>query len=503
MAENYRLEVKNIYKAFPGTQALKDVSMAFRPGEIHAVVGENGAGKSTLMLIIAGVHQRDSGTILLDGQPIEPMNPHHAQNLGISIVYQELSMAANLTIAENIFINRQPTNWLGLIDRKKMCQDAAELLRILDIYVPPDTPVRNLNIATMQMVEIVAAISRKAKVLLLDEPTSALTEKETHRLFESLRQLKQEGITIIYISHKLDEVFAIADRLTVLKDGAVVGSREVAETNKEEVVRMMVGRELSTLYPDKNEQRGREVLRVEGLCGPGFRDVSFSLYQGEILGVAGLAGAGRTSVCRTIFGAARRTAGQVFVDGQLVHIQTPQEAIAAGIGFVPEDRKLQGLFLAMSVRQNVVASNLEACSGALFMDTRREAALTEDMVARLRIKTPSIEQKVLNLSGGNQQKVLLGKWLSVHPKVLLVSEPTRGIDVGAKAEIHALLRQMAQQGVGIVMVSSELPEILGMSDRVIVMHEGKLMGSLSGDDITEERIMAYASGLKNGLAEKV
>ena len=495
MSDNYRLEVKNINKAFPGTQALKDVSMAFRPGEIHAVVGENGAGKSTLMLIIAGVHQRDEGEILLDGQPIEPQNPHHAQQLGISIVYQELSMAANLTIAENIFINRQPTNWLGLIDRKKMYRDASELLKILDIHVPSDTPVRNLNIAAMQMVEIVGAISRKAKVLLLDEPTSALTEKETHRLFESLRQLRQEGITVIYISHKLEEIFEIADRLTVLKDGAVVGSLGVADATKEEIVRMMVGRELSAMYPDKDGQTDQEVLRVEGLSGPGFHDVSFSLYRGEILGVAGLAGAGRTSVCRTIFGAAPRGAGQAIVAGKPVQIESPEDAIAAGIGFVPEDRKLQGLFLAMSVKQNVVASNLEACSGTVFMDNNKESALTEDMVRRLQIKTPSIEQKLLNLSGGNQQKVLLGKWLSVQPQILLVSEPTRGIDVGAKAEIHALLRQMAQQGVGIVMVSSELPEILGMSDRVMVMHEGELMGILSGDQISEERIMAYASGM--------
>ena len=501
MSTDFRLEVRNISKAFPGTQALEDVTMAFRPGEVHAVVGENGAGKSTLMLIIAGVHQRDAGQILLDGQETEPLNPHHAQELGISMVYQELSMAANLTIAENIFINRQPTNRLGLIDKATMYRDAEELLRILDINVSPDTLVRDLNIATMQMVEIVRAISHNAKVLLLDEPTSALTEQETRKLFESLRQLKQEGITIIYISHKLEEIFEIADRLTVLKDGSVAGSLDISEATRDKVVRMMVGRELTSLYPDKNGQNDDVIMKVENLSGPGFKNVSFSLHKGEILGIAGLAGAGRTSVCRTIFGAATRESGEVIIEGKSTQINSPQGAIQAGIGFVPEDRKLQGLFSSMSVRENMVSSNLDACSGRLLMDPQKETALAEDLVERLQVKTPSIAQKLVNLSGGNQQKVLVGKWLAVHPKILLVSEPTRGVDVGTKAEIHALLRQMAQQGVGIVMVSSELPEILGMSDRVMVMHEGQLMGILSGDEMTEEKIVTYASGLREDTVQ--
>jgi len=498
---DYRLEVQNISKAFPGTQALREVSRSFRPGEIHAVVGENGAGKSTLMLIIAGVHQRDAGTILLDGQAIEPQNPHHAQELGISIVYQELSMAANLTVAENIFINRQPTNWLGLIDKTRMNREAEKWLGILDIAVPPDTLIRDLNIATIQMVEIVGAISRNARVLLMDEPTSALTERETQKLFESLRQLKQEGITIIYISHKLEEVFEIADRLTVLKDGSVVGSLDTAEATRDRVVSMMVGRELSSLYPSKDGQAEDVVMEVEHLTGRSFRDVSFALHRGEILGIAGLAGSGRTSVCRTIFGASPKESGQVRIAGQPAQISSPQDAIQYGIGFVPEDRKSQGLFLPMSVRENMVATNLRACSGQVFMDPKKENALAEDMVEQLQVKTPTIAQKLLNLSGGNQQKVLLGKWLALKPRILLISEPTRGIDVGAKAEIHALLRQMARQGVGIVMVSSELPEILGMSDRVLVMHEGELMGVVSGDDMTEEKIMTYASGLHENMAQ--
>ena len=501
MHTDYRLEVQNISKAFPGTQALRDVSMAFRPGEIHAVVGENGAGKSTLMLIIAGVHQRDTGTILFDGEPIEPQSPHHAQDLGISIVYQELSMASNLTVAENIFINRQPTNWLGLIDRARMNRDAEKWLEVLDIAVWPGTLVRDLSIATIQMVEIVGAISRNARVLLLDEPTSALTERETQKLFESLRQLKQEGITIIYISHKLEEVFEISDRLTVLKDGAVVGSLDTAGATRDQVVGMMVGRELTSLYPDKGNGAEDVVMEVDLLTGRGFRDVSFSLRRGEILGIAGLAGSGRTSVCRTIFGASPRDSGEVRVDGAPAQIHTPQDAIRYGIGFVPEDRKVQGLFLPMSVRENMVATNLRACSGQVFMNPKKETALAADIVEQLQVKTPTIAQKLVNLSGGNQQKVLLGKWLAVQPRILLISEPTRGIDVGAKAEIHSLLRQMARQGVGIVMVSSELPEILGMSDRVLVMHEGEVMGVVSGDDMTEERIMTYASGLHEGTIQ--
>jgi len=492
------LEVRNVNKAFPGTQALKNVTMAFRPGEIHAVVGENGAGKSTLMLIIAGVHRCDSGKILLDGKEIEPLTPHQAQQLGISIVYQELSMAPNLTIAENMFVNRQPTNWLGLIDKGRMYRKARQHLEALDVAVSPDTLVKDLNIATMQMVEIVGALSRETRVLLMDEPTSALTDKETHRLFDSLRQLKRDGITVIYISHKLDEIFEIADRLTVLKDGEVVGTLDIAEATKDKVVRMMVGRELSSLYPDKNGQGQGTIMQVENLSGPGFQNVSFSLRRGEILGLAGLAGAGRTSVCRTVFGVVPKTAGRVIIEDQPVDIGSPEDAIRAGMGFVPEDRKLQGLFLTMSLKQNIVATNLRTCSGTVLMAPDKEAELTRKLVAQLQIKTPTIEQKIMNLSGGNQQKVLLGKWLAVYPKILLIAEPTRGIDVGAKAEIHGLLRQMARQGLGVVMVSSELPEVMGMSDRVMVMHEGRLMGTLSGDEMTEERIMTYASGLVEG-----
>ena len=496
MPPEYLLEVRNIHKAFPGTQALQDVSMAFRPGEIHAVVGENGAGKSTLMLIIAGVHRRDSGKILLDGREIEPTNPHDAQTLGVSIVYQELSLAPNLSVAENIFINRQPVNRWGLIDKNKMYADAAGFLKTLDLAVPPDTLVKSLSIATMQMVEIVGAMSRKTRVLLLDEPTSALTERETAKLFTALRQLKQEGITIIYISHKLDEIMAIADRLTVLKDGRVAGELDIAEATKEKIVRLMVGRDLTGLYPEKDGEQQTPVLTVEKLSGPGFSDVSFSLYAGEILGFAGLAGAGRTSVCRTLFGAVPRTGGRVRVQGQDTDIRAPQDAIRAGIGFLPEDRKLQGLFLRMTVRENVVSTNLKACSGAIMMDPAKEGELARGLVAQLQIKTPTIEQKLMNLSGGNQQKALLGKWLASHPKVLLVAEPTRGVDVGAKAEIHTLLRKLARQGVGVLMVSSELPEIMGMSDRVLVMHEGRITGLVIGSDITEEKIMTYASGLQ-------
>jgi ribose transport system ATP-binding protein len=496
MPAEYLLEVRHIDKAFPGTQALQDVSMAFRPGEIHAVVGENGAGKSTLMLIIAGVHRRDAGEILLDGQAIEPMNPHHAQTLGVSIVYQELSLAPNLSVAENIFINRQPLNRWGLIDKSALHAEAARLLKTLDLTLPPATPVKNLNIATMQMVEIVGAMSRRTRVLLLDEPTSALTERETAKLFAALRQLKQEGITIIYIIHKLDEIMAIADRLTVLKDGKVAGALDIADATKEKIVHLMVGRELSALYPEKSGGQSTVALTVEGLAGPGFRDVSFALHGGEILGLAGLAGAGRTSVCRTIFGAVPRAAGRVRVAGREVDIQAPQDAIRAGIGFLPEDRKLQGLFLRMTLRENVVAASLKACSGAVMMDAGRETDLAGQLVRQLQIKTPSVEQKVMNLSGGNQQKALLGKWLAAQPKILLVAEPTRGVDVGAKAEIHMLLRELARQGVGVLMVSSELPEIMGMSDRVLVMHEGRVTGLLAGADVTEERIMAYASGLQ-------
>jgi ribose transport system ATP-binding protein len=482
------LQVHGIRKSFPGVQALDGVSMEVGRGEIVALAGENGAGKSTLMNILSGVLQPDEGEMRFEGRPIQPRNPREAQALGIGIVHQELSLMTNLTVAENIFCGREPLRAGGLVDWPRMWAAAATLLDGLDLRVDPRTRAGDLSVAQQQVVEIAKALSLDATLLILDEPTSALADHEVEVLFGLLRQLQQRGVGVIYITHKLKEIFQIADRAVVLKDGRYVGALAVKDATPEKIISMMVGRELSQMYPAKAARLGDVLLELRG-----FRGVSFGLRRGEILGLAGLMGAGRTELARAIFGA-DPAAGEVLLEGRPLQLRSPADAIRAGIAYLPEDRRALGLFLGMSVTENIIAATLRKFSRRGFVDRRRTAAAGGRYVERLRIRTPSLGQRVMNLSGGNQQKVLLAKWLEAGPKVLIVNEPTRGIDVGAKAEIHALLRDLAGGGIGVVVISSELPELLGLCDRILAMHEGRVTGEFAGEQATEEAIMAKATG---------
>jgi ABC-type sugar transport system ATPase subunit len=488
------LEIAGLCKSFPGVQALDQVSLAVQAGEIHALIGENGAGKSTLMKVLGGIHQRDSGSVLLDDKPFAPETPADALRLGISSVHQEISLASNLTVAENIFVGREPTR-LDLINWRELYQKAGELLRSFGVRLEPKARVGSLSLALRQIVEIARALSHRPRVLMLDEPTSSLEAHEVTRLFKLLRDLANTGMGIIYVTHKLKEVFELADTVTVLRDGRWVATKPITQTNIDEVVRLMVGRELNQLYPPKAVGRGPELLRVEGLSLRGrFENISFTLHQREILGFAGLVGAGRSEVAQTLFGHHLADAGRVFLGGKELAVRSPGEAVRHGIAYLPEDRKASGLFRQMSLRENLFSASLARHSRGGFIREKevRESAAT--WVRDLDVRTPSVDQLMSLLSGGNQQKALIARWLDVHPRVLMADEPTRGIDVGAKAEIHALLRRLCQEGIGIIVISSELPEILGLCDRILVLHEGRLAGELAAVDATEEGIMRLATG---------
>lgn len=490
------LHMAHISKRFPGVQALDDVTFEVAKGGIHALVGENGAGKSTLMKILIGAISRDTGTIILRGQPVEIDSPRRAQALGISMIHQELALIPYLNVGQNIYLGREPRGALpGFINWPTLYAQAREQLDKLNIAVAPTTTVADLSIAQRQMVEVAKALSLNADIIVMDEPTSALSERETETLFGLMRALKEQGVTIIFISHRIEEVLAVADRVTVLRDGQLVGVAPISEVDMGQVVRMMVGRDLGEMYPKEEVPRQEMVLRVKGLSrGSELHDIDLELYKGEILGLAGLVGAGRTQLARTIFGIDPIERGEIWFDSQKVKIDSPQRAIALGMGFVPEERATQGLFLGMAVRQNITISALDKVSRLGFVNFREAARLAQDYVSRLDIRTPSLRQKVRNLSGGNQQKVVLAKWLSLNPRILILDEPTRGIDVGAKAEIHALMSQLTKQGVGIIMISSELPEILGISDRIVVMHEGRVVAEFQRDEASQDEIMLYAAG---------
>ena len=490
------LEMRGITKTYPGVRALDGVDFTVRQGEVHALVGENGAGKSTLMKILAGAQPRDSGEILLNGRPVIIDTPQRAMDLGIAIIYQEFNLVPYMTAAENIFLGREPRGALpGFVNFSTMYSEAQKIIDRLGVRLSVRTPVNRLSVAQQQMVEVAKAVSQKAKIIAMDEPSATLTEHELENLFALIRQLKGEGVSIIYISHRLDEIFQIADRVTVLRDGHLVATKDVAETNREDVIRMMVGRELKEKIPKKPAPIGDPVLSVTGLERAGvLHDISFTVHKGEVVGIAGLVGAGRTEVARCIFGADPIDAGEIHVDGKRVDIRSPQDAIRLGIGLVTEDRKALGLVLGMAVRENVTLANLGFLSRLGFVNRRKEREVTNRLVSDLGIKTPGIEQLVQNLSGGNQQKVVLAKWLFTKSKVMIFDEPTRGIDVGSKVEIYQLMNRLAENGVGIVMISSELPEVLGMSDRIIVMHEGRIAGELSAREATQEAIMHLATG---------
>jgi ABC-type sugar transport system ATPase subunit len=505
------LRMEGISKSFPGVKALEEVSLDVYPGECLALVGENGAGKSTLMKILSGVYQPDAGTISLGGETVVLHSPRQAQDLGISIIYQEFNLMPNLTVAENIFVGREP-NRSGFVRNREMTDRASELLGQLGVSLQPGEIVRGLSVAEQQMVEIAKALSFNARIVIMDEPTSALTDTEVAALMEIIRGLKKRGMGVIFISHRLDEVAEISDRVTVLRDGRNAGTVPIEEAPAERIVQMMVGRDLGELFQKDAAAYAADApfaLEVRGLTRPASKydpsainlnDVSFGVRAGEIVGLAGLVGSGRTEVARAIFGADGFEAGEIMVAGKRALIRSPQDAIALGIGLVPEDRKGQGLVLGLAVRENISLASLPSLVRFGFVRLNEERERAEEFVRALRIRTPGLEQKVVNLSGGNQQKVVIAKWLSLKPRVLIVDEPTRGIDIGAKAEVHNLLNELAKQGVAILMISSELPEILGMSDRVLVMRQGRIAGELLRAEATQERIMGLATGLSRSQA---
>jgi ribose transport system ATP-binding protein len=492
--------MEGISKAFPGVQALQDVDFEVCPGEVVALVGENGAGKSTLMKILSGAYRKDTGRILLGGREVEIANPHHAQQLGISIIYQEFNLTHNQTAAANIFIAREPKERgvggaLGLVDRRKMEADAQAVLDRIGAHIRATTLVRDLSVAQQQMVEIARAIAFDARVIIMDEPTATLGENEVEKLFEIVASLRDQGIAVIYISHRLEEVGRIADRVVVLRDGQRVGELPIADATPERIIHLMVGRTLDDMFHKEVTEIGAPVLETRNLRrGNVVKDVSFTLRRGEILGFAGLVGAGRTETARLIFGIDPRDGGEVLIDGRVVTLTSPHDAARAGLGFVPEDRSTQGLVLKLPVLENINLATLEQQSTAGWVDQASLRRTAEQYVDLLTIRTPSLQQKAMFLSGGNQQKIVLAKWLASNPKVLILDEPTRGIDVGAKAELHALMSQLAKGGMGIIMISSDLPEILGMSDRILVMHEGRVAAILDRAEASQEIIIAYASG---------
>ena len=483
------LEARSLSKSFGPTRALRDAGIELRAGEIHALVGENGAGKSTLIKILAGVFPRDSGTVLLEGKEIAPATPRESRGLGISTVFQELSLSSNMTVAENIFVNREPVR-LGLVRRKAMERAAGEYLRSFNVPLKPGDRVGDLSVAQRQIVEIVKAVSVSARVVILDEPTSSLDGREAQKLFQVLLRLREDGAGIIFVSHKLNEIFRIADRITVFRDGEYIMTRERAQTTPDEIIRAMVGREISQVFPPKAARRGPPKLAVSGFSSLGaFRDIALTVHEGEILGLAGLTGAGRTEVMQALFGYGPKDSGEAVLGGKTLRIGSPADAIREGIMYAPEDRRLHGLFLGQSVAMNVEAAALRACSGKALMSAARESALARRMVETLSIKVSSIEQEAGSLSGGNQQKIVLAKCLAVHPEVLIVDEPTRGIDIGSKIEIYAQLRAFAERGGAVILISSELQEIIGMSDRVVVFRGGEIMGEVS-ENMSEEAVVA-------------
>lgn len=487
------LQLKNIRKTFPGVVALDKVELEIYSGEVHILLGENGAGKSTLMKILAGIYQPNQGHIFFEGKEIKKNNPKLSQQLGISTIYQELNLIPDLSVAENIFFGREPSKF-GVINFLELHTQTTELLRRLNLSIDSTALVSQLSVAQQQMIEIAKALSFEAKVLTMDEPTSALSDRESETLFHLIGQLREKGVAIIYISHRFEELFRIGDRVTVLRDGKSIKTTFIKDTNQDELITWMVGRELKDIYPKHSTERGREKLRVKKLSDGHFvNNISFSLYAGEILGIAGLMGSGRTELLRLIFGADQLKSGEIFLDQKLVDIRSPKHAVKAGIGLLTEDRKHQGLVLEMSVRANTTLASLEKFVKLGWIDVSQEEIVAERLKVKLTIKTPSLEQKTGNLSGGNQQKVVIAKWLATQVNVLLFDEPTRGIDVGARSEIYELMHELLKEGMAIIMVSSDLPEVLGMSDRILVMANGQIQGEFKREEATQENILRCAT----------
>ena len=486
----YLIEIKHVSKQFPGVLALDDVSFTLKPGEVHVLLGENGAGKSTLIKILSGLYHPSSGEIYVEGQLQHFTNPKSAEKAGIATIYQELNLCENLTVAENIFIGRLP-NRLGKVDRKALQEQAKAALAELNLTYDPNMVVSQMGVAQKQMVEITKAVSRETKILIMDEPTAVLTEKEIVELFKVIHILKEKGVGIIYISHRLQELHEIGDRVTVLRDGKYIRTVNMRETTEDDLVTMMVGREIKDKFPARNCKIGDEVLRAEHIStADKVRDVTLEVRAGEIVGIAGLVGSGRTEFARAIFGADPRTAGRILIDGKEVNIRSPLDAIQNGMGFVTEERKKDGLVLILPVEENIALASRKQNSVGLLANLKKQKATAEEYVEHIRIKTPSIQQLAENLSGGNQQKVVLAKWLSAKARIIIFDEPTRGIDVGAKAEVYHLMNQLLEKGVCIIMISSELPEIIGMSDRVVIMRDGAIGGELGKEEFDQKRMLA-------------
>ena len=495
------LEAKCIHKAFGGIKALDDVSTEIHAAKVNAIVGENGAGKSTLMKIFSGVYQDYEGQIFLDGREVFFSNPREAQNSGIAIIHQELNLIPYLSVAENIFLGREYVSPLGLIDYQRMNQETVVLLNKLNLQIAPETVVSDLRVGQQQLVEIAKALSQQARVIIMDEPTSAISEREADILFRLIRSLVQQEVAIVYITHKLEELFRIADRVIVMRDGKVVGSESLAAISHDDVVRMMVGRDIKGFFVKTKAAQPEDIFRIQDIClahpeRPGHylvNHISFSVKKGEVLGLFGLMGAGRTELLETIFGLhPARSSGSIFLDDRRIQIDSPGTAIRSGVALVPEDRKLEGLIMEMSVRANITLASIKQTERWGLLDNRMEKRQSSNYINRLRIKAASDKEKVENLSGGNQQKVVIAKWLATNPKVILLDEPTRGIDVNAKNEIYKLISELAAAGLGIVMVSSELPEILAISDRIIVLSEGRQTGEFEPKQTTEEMILKAA-----------
>ncbi|OOR99957.1 ribose ABC transporter ATP-binding protein RbsA [Haemophilus paracuniculus] len=486
------LKINGIDKAFPGVQALKNACLNVYAGRVMALMGENGAGKSTLMKILTGIYQRDAGTIEYLGQAVSFANPKASQQAGLSIIHQELNILGNLSVAENLFLGREFTHPWGGIDWGKMYAESDRLLARLGVKRSSKTPANQLSLGELQMVEIARALSFESQVIIMDEPTDALTDTETEALFAVIRELKAEGRGIVYISHRLQEIFQICDDVTVLRDGQFIGERAVADLNQDELIEMMVGRKLEDQYPHIEVPLGAERLRVENLSGSGVQNVSFRLHSGEILGVSGLMGAGRTELMKVIYGALPHYSGEIYLDQQKIEIHSAQQGLANGIVYISEDRKGDGLILGMSVKQNMSLTALPYLSQWGKIDQRKEQMIVQDFIDLFNIKTPSADKRIGELSGGNQQKVAIAKGLLTRPKVLILDEPTRGVDVGAKKEIYQLINKFKADGLSIILVSSDMPEVLGMSDRILVMREGKISAEFNRLQATQEKLLAAA-----------
>ncbi|MBE6851662.1 MAG: sugar ABC transporter ATP-binding protein [Ruminococcus sp.] len=490
------IEMKGINKSFGSNQVLKDAGFLLKDGEVHALMGENGAGKSTLMKILTGVYTRDSGTVLVDGQEVTYKSPKEAEKAGIVFIYQELNVLFDLTVEENLFMGKEITKFFGICDRKAMRKKAQEVMDKMGVNIPINAVMSDLSVGQQQMVEICKALMVDAKVLIMDEPTAALTQSETEGLFKLIKSLREKGVSIVYISHRMEEIFELCDRITILRDGSYVGTENIKDITMDDIVRMMIGREIGERYPKRDGVKiGDEVLCVENLSkGKTFQNVNFRVHAGEVLGVSGLMGAGRTEIMHAIFGNLPYDSGRILINGEAMNIKCARDAINAGIGFITEDRKTEGLLLEKSIAENIELANLGKVSDKSVLSKKKGSELVKKGIEEFRIKCFGPQHECANLSGGNQQKVVIAKWVYTDPKVLILDEPTRGVDIGAKKEIYNVINDLAAKGVAIIMVSSELPEVLGMSDRIMVVHEGKITGILNAAEADQEKVMTLATG---------